>query len=168
MRRGVGAAPDDVRGTAVGDVIIGCVDGSELSLAALEHGLGLVKPDAPVLVVCVVPTPDPMLVTGTGMAGGTMSPEEFDRYTDEEHQAGNDAVAAAAARLAPRAVETRVLEGEPAHALVGLAEAEEAAAIVIGSRGRGGFKRAVLGSVSDHVIRHAPCPVIVTGANAEA
>jgi nucleotide-binding universal stress UspA family protein len=33
--------------------------------------------------------------------------------------------------------------------------------IVIGSRGRGGLRRALLGSVSDSVIRHAHCPVLV-------
>ena len=34
---------------------------------------------------------------------------------------------------------------------------------MVGSRGRGGLKRAVLGSVSDHIVRNAPCPVLVTG-----
>ena len=38
-----------------------------------------------------------------------------------------------------------------------------AAAIVLGTRGRGGFKRALLGSVSDYVVRNAPCSVLVTG-----
>lgn len=37
-------------------------------------------------------------------------------------------------------------------------------AIVIGTRGRGGIKRALLGSVSDYVVRNAPCPVVVTTA----
>jgi nucleotide-binding universal stress UspA family protein len=31
----------------------------------------------------------------------------------------------------------------------------------MGSRGRGGIKRALLGSVSDHVVRNAPCPVVI-------
>jgi nucleotide-binding universal stress UspA family protein len=33
----------------------------------------------------------------------------------------------------------------------------------MGSRGRGGIKRALLGSVSDYVVRNARCPVVVTG-----
>ena len=151
----------------MGDTIIGCVDGSPLSLHALETGLALVDPAAPVLVVAIVPPLDPMLVTGTGMAGGTMSPEEFDRLEAGEQALGADTVATAAARLAPRQVTTRVLAGEPGPSLVALAEEIDARAIVLGSRGRGGFKRAVLGSVSDHVIRHAPCPVLVTGAAAD-
>jgi nucleotide-binding universal stress UspA family protein len=35
--------------------------------------------------------------------------------------------------------------------------------MVVGTRGRGGLRRAVLGSVSDHVVRNAPCPVVVVG-----
>jgi nucleotide-binding universal stress UspA family protein len=38
----------------------------------------------------------------------------------------------------------------------------DASALVIGSRGRGGLKRAFLGSVSDYVVRNAPCSVIVS------
>jgi nucleotide-binding universal stress UspA family protein len=38
----------------------------------------------------------------------------------------------------------------------------DAVAIVVGSRGRGGLKRAFLGSVSDYVVRNAPCSVVVT------
>lgn len=36
--------------------------------------------------------------------------------------------------------------------------------IVIGSHGRGGVKRALLGSVAEGVMRHAPCPVLVVRA----
>jgi nucleotide-binding universal stress UspA family protein len=34
---------------------------------------------------------------------------------------------------------------------------------VIGTRGRGDIKRALLGSVSDYLVRNAPCPVVVVG-----
>jgi len=36
---------------------------------------------------------------------------------------------------------------------------------VLGTRGRGGLRRAVLGSVSDHVVRNAPCPVVTRTAS---
>ncbi|MER3417703.1 MAG: hypothetical protein C4343_00990 [Chloroflexota bacterium] len=38
---------------------------------------------------------------------------------------------------------------------------------VVGSHGRRGVERALLGSVSDHVLRHAPCPVLVVGSGVE-
>jgi nucleotide-binding universal stress UspA family protein len=44
---------------------------------------------------------------------------------------------------------------------VALAEELEVGLIVIGSRGRGGIQRALMGSVSDSVVRHAHCPVMV-------
>ena len=56
-----------------------------------------------------------------------------------------------------------VLVGDTGPALCDFAAGVSASVIVIGSRGRGGFKRALLGSVSDYVVRNAPCPVLVTG-----
>ena len=46
-------------------------------------------------------------------------------------------------------------------AIVGFAEDAGVGLIVIGSRGRGGIRRALMGSVSDSVVRHAHCPVMV-------
>jgi nucleotide-binding universal stress UspA family protein len=46
-------------------------------------------------------------------------------------------------------------------AIVNLAEEISAGLIVIGSRGFGGLKRALLGNVADSVVRHAHCPVLV-------
>jgi nucleotide-binding universal stress UspA family protein len=45
--------------------------------------------------------------------------------------------------------------------IVGLAEEIEAGLVVLGSRGLGGVKRALMGSVSYSVVRHAHCPVLV-------
>ncbi|MGH3147522.1 MAG: universal stress protein, partial [Rubrobacter sp.] len=51
--------------------------------------------------------------------------------------------------------------GRPPEEIVALAETIGAGLIVMGSRGRGGIRRALMGSVSDSVIRHAHCPVLV-------
>jgi nucleotide-binding universal stress UspA family protein len=44
-----------------------------------------------------------------------------------------------------------------------LAEEVGVGFIVVGSRGQGGVRRALMGSVSDFVVRHAHCPVLVVG-----
>jgi nucleotide-binding universal stress UspA family protein len=49
----------------------------------------------------------------------------------------------------------------PAEEIVALAEDLGTDLIVVGSRGRGGMRRALRGSVSDRVVRHAHCPVLV-------
>ena len=48
-----------------------------------------------------------------------------------------------------------------AEQIVNLAEEIRAGLIVVGSRGLGGIRRALMGSVSDSVVRHAHCPVLV-------
>ena len=57
-----------------------------------------------------------------------------------------------------------VWEGEPGPAIVEAAEAEGADLIVVGTHGRNRVERVVLGSVSDHVVRTAPCPVLIVRA----
>lgn len=51
--------------------------------------------------------------------------------------------------------------GEADEEIVALAEEMDAGLIVMGSRGLGGLRRALMGSVSDSVVRHAHCPVLV-------
>jgi nucleotide-binding universal stress UspA family protein len=57
-----------------------------------------------------------------------------------------------------------VWEGEPGPAIIEAAASEGADLIVVGTRGRSRFERLVLGSVSDHIVRHAPCPVLIVRA----
>ena len=58
-------------------------------------------------------------------------------------------------------VEAHLIEGRIAPEIVGLAEQIGAGLIVMGARGVGGIRRALTGSVSDSVVRHAHCPVLV-------
>ena len=51
--------------------------------------------------------------------------------------------------------------GRPDAEIVGLADELSAGLIVLGSRGLGSLRRALMGSVSDSVVRHAHCPVLV-------
>jgi len=61
--------------------------------------------------------------------------------------------------LRPSSVTVRAVIGLPAEAL--LEAAADADMLVVGSRGAGGFKRLLMGSVSTQVAHHAPCPVVV-------
>jgi nucleotide-binding universal stress UspA family protein len=56
-------------------------------------------------------------------------------------------------------VERKLAEGDAGDVLV--AESADAELLVVGSHGRSGFKAAILGSVSRHVVAHASCPVVV-------
>jgi nucleotide-binding universal stress UspA family protein len=59
----------------------------------------------------------------------------------------------------PASVTVRAVSGLPAHELVGASA--DADLVVVGSRGGGGFSRLLLGSVTNQVVAHATCPVVV-------
>ncbi len=139
-----------------------CSDGSDLSVKALAAGVALLGREASYSVVTVADTPDRTLLDGSGFAGGVVSPEEYDRETEAAAESARSMVTSTIDALGLPGADPLVIGGEPGPAICRLASELSAAAIVIGSRGRGGLKRAVLGSVSDHVVRHAPCPVLVT------
>ena len=65
-------------------------------------------------------------------------------------------------------IRSSVVEGHPAEVLVWAARGADM--LVVGSRGHGGFAGALLGSVSQYCVHHAPCPVLVirgTGWNGQ-
>jgi nucleotide-binding universal stress UspA family protein len=55
-----------------------------------------------------------------------------------------------------------ILAGNPARRLLEYASEEGADLIVMGTHGRTGVARALMGSVAEHVLRTAPCPVLTT------
>jgi nucleotide-binding universal stress UspA family protein len=72
------------------------------------------------------------------------------------------------ARAAGITAEFLVWEGDPGGSIAAAAEAEGADLVVVGTRGRSGAERMLLGSVSDHVVRHAECPVLVVRPSARS
>ncbi len=54
----------------------------------------------------------------------------------------------------------RLITGHPAHAIVQLAESEDVDLIVMGTHGRSGLSRLLMGSVTENVMRKAPCPML--------
>ena len=138
-----------------------CSDGSELALAALSRGLPLLAPADRIVVATVVDVVHPMDVVGTGMAGGVLSPAEAERMDADRSEAGRRALDATCEHLGLSDAETVVLTGGAGPAICDLAGSLAATVVVVGTRGMGGLRRAVLGSVSDHVVRNSPCPVLV-------
>jgi len=55
----------------------------------------------------------------------------------------------------------RVAQGDPRDVLVRAAETERADLLVVGSHGRSGLAKVLMGSVANHVLTHAPCSVLV-------
>ena len=79
---------------------------------------------------------------------------------------------AAAAELVLRGRQHRtqtsflISEGDPANSIIEAAASESADMIIVGSHGRGSLARALIGSVSDQVVRRAPCPILVVRSGA--
>ena len=85
----------------------------------------------------------------------------FDDKTDtwSEPAARRLDEAVAEAGLNERDLDKTVVNGHPVPVLVG--RCADAELLVVGSRGRGGFRGLLLGSVSSSVLQHAACPVVV-------
>ena len=96
-------------------------------------------------------------VTDPSSDRGSLAP--IDQYRAEMQQQLDGA--AEAARAAGAVVETTVVDGHPVEAVRAIAEERAVDAIVMGSHGRTGIARLVLGSTAEGVLRHASVPVVV-------
>jgi nucleotide-binding universal stress UspA family protein len=61
----------------------------------------------------------------------------------------------------PGEIHTELIEGSPAEAIIRVAETRKSTVIVMGSRGLSRIAGLVLGSTSQKVVSHAPCPVLI-------
>ena len=137
-------------------------DGSEIALAAAAAAGRTIGPVESVTVLSVV-TDLPGDDAG-GIEGSTETPEEAERMLeDEEHDASAaiDAVVAALPEAWRPLVTRRVEGGDAGPMIIWVAEHEHSDVVVVGSHGHGVLKRLVMGSVSQHVVNHAPCGVFV-------
>lgn len=131
-------------------IVVG-VDGSEPAQRALEWALGQAK-----LTGAVV---DAVLAWQYPVSYGWAIAEQDAPLSDLARQTLDKAISEAAAVAPGVVVRGHVLEQNPAQALIDAAEGADL--LVVGSRGHGGFVGALLGSVSQHCVHHAPCPVLV-------
>jgi nucleotide-binding universal stress UspA family protein len=134
-------------------IVVG-VDGSAPSYRALEWALGEARARG-VGVVLV----HAFEFSGLAASQPYTSPDLLDAYR-EDAQALLDRVLDRARHLAPDVnVKAELQFGPAAAALVEAARG--AVMLVVGSRGRGGFVGALLGSVSSACVHHATCPIVV-------
>jgi nucleotide-binding universal stress UspA family protein len=87
--------------------------------------------------------------------------EELERRSEQRGRELLDAEVERIRSAGGITAQAHLVMGEVAREIVHLAEDLGVGLIVMGSRGRGGIKRALMGSVSDSVVRHAHCPVMV-------
>jgi universal stress protein A len=132
------------------ETILLATDGSAASEPASEQAIDLaIQVHARLLVVSVV--------------SSSHQPSE----APERDADSRDSMAARAQGIVQRAKAAGanatflVWEGDAGDAIVAAADSESADLIVVGSHGRSGVSRFFIGSVSDYVVRHAHCPVMV-------
>jgi nucleotide-binding universal stress UspA family protein len=102
-------------------------------------------------------------------AGEATYPAEVVQQLGDEAQRGLETAVGEAAKLGARRITSRLLSGLPSQQIVELARREpEIDLIVIGTHGRSGLARVLLGSVGELVVRHAPCPVLTVRPETEA
>lgn len=132
--------------------ILLATDGSGEATLAASTAAELAKGTGSELHVVHVGSFVPTFLAATEEEPGRAAREARRTLDDEvgKLQASDGTVAQAHLRLG----------GAPEEVVV-LAEDMEAGLIVMGSRGRGGIRRALMGSVSERVVRHAHCPVMI-------
>src|ERR687892_907639 len=141
-----------------GGPVVCCVDGSDESRSAATLAAFLAEQlELPLILVSVMGT-----VTQPGVSA---APAGQERLAAEERREANEILGDVAAGIAASEAERRVEFGAAGDRILSICEAEEASLAVLGTRGRGRMKAAVLGSVSREVAARAPCPVLVVPAS---
>jgi nucleotide-binding universal stress UspA family protein len=149
---------DAATGAGPGRIVVG-VDGSPSSARALRWAVQQARLTGAEVHAIAAWTPP------TVSAWSPVIAEEVD--WSQDCAAGlEQSITEALAPDDAAAVQRHVVREHPAQALIDAAA--DADLLVVGSRGHGGFTGMLLGSVSQHVIAHAACPVVVVHEGAEA
>lgn len=160
--QGVGAS---VSGETAMRVLMG-VDDSPHSQDAVEFVKKMTWPEGTSVVVLAAVRP----LVGAYLETYVPGPDYAVRIEEEQLQ-HIQAVAARSEgelRAAGLKTEARTVRGDPREALIQAARAERSDLVVIGSHGRTGLSKWLIGSVASHVVTHAPCSVLVVKTAAGA
>jgi nucleotide-binding universal stress UspA family protein len=134
-------------------LILNPTDGSKVSELGTRHAIYLAKlTGAELLIVHVVETTFAWYT-------GTL----YQQIVEQLRSFGNEAIKRATEMATRQGVEARsmIVDGHSGTAIVRTAEREGADIIVMGALGRSMVEEALVGSISHHVARHAPCPVLL-------
>jgi nucleotide-binding universal stress UspA family protein len=133
-------------------------DFSEGSAAAYHFAVALARDHGARLFVVHV-KPPPTIVYGSGVV--PPEPEDADAQLEKRLHTWE--------KVDPRVpTEFRLIEGDAIPELLDLAEETNCDLIVLGTHGRGGLKRLLMGSVAEQIVRRAPCPVLTVKMPDEA
>ena len=142
-------------------------DGSDIALDAAKRGLGVLEAPTKLTLLSVVGDL-PADAGAGGIEGPVYTPEQEEelRQSQKQHaeHALDEAEAVVQAVRPGTPIDRRIEIGDPAAMICLLAEQLGVDVVVVGSHGKGFLSRVLLGSVSEHVTRHAPCPVLVVRA----
>ena len=144
-----------IEGDSVVRRIVVGMDGSEPSKAALGWALGQAELTG-AAVEAVLAWHYPVIVAGMPFAPVPVLQSDFAEQAERMLQ---DAITDVVPADSPVKVTAVAREGNAAQVLVGFSE--DADLLVVGNRGYGGFAEALVGSVSQHCVHHARCPVVV-------
>ena len=145
-------------------VVICGVDGSEPSGVALDHAAALASALNGRLTAVNVNTESSYLGAVASWGARAFLPVDYVRAADDAlaaNRAAHRAVERAAARVDDTTIRLRIEHGDPAVRLRAVAAECASAILVVGSRGHGALRSALLGSVSSRLAAHAPAPVMV-------
>ena len=139
--------------------VLVATDGSPSSIAAAKAAAALLRSADHVTLVSVlteVPGDD-----AGGFEGSVYSAGEQDALWKQELAEAGEELERTAAALTTAKIDKRIEVGDVAGTICRVAADLHTDVIVVGSHGRGAIERILLGSVSEQVVRHAPCPVLV-------
>lgn len=140
-----------------GTIVVG-VDGSDESKAALRWAIDEARRRQAKLV-CVHAWLFPSVVDPTGVAT-RLAADVLATLRDDANELLESVLADVVSEAdADVEIVSSVVEGPPASALISAADAADL--LVVGSRGLGGFRGLLLGSVSQQCAHHANCPVVI-------
>ena len=137
--------------------ILVAVDGSKPSVDAAHFAMGLAEQtSAKLTFLFVIETPQ---VIPVGPLSGYVTTSAARSQEDVKKA---EAIVELIAKERPTLqVTTRVELGQPVEVICELAKTLASDLVVVGARGHNAAQRFLLGSVSDRVVHHAPCPVLV-------